>query len=45
MIAEVDNLAAVQKTRGLDQVLGVMVQITPGLSGEEYVQLQEGISR
>jgi hypothetical protein len=34
-----------RKHVGLDQVVGVMVQITPGLSGEEYVQLEEGISR
>ena len=34
-----------RKHVGLAQVLGVMVQITPGLSFEEYFQLEEGISR
>ena len=46
MIAEADNQAAVQKnTLAWPKCLGGMVQITPGLSGDKYVQLEEGISR
>jgi hypothetical protein len=42
MLAEADNMAAVQKhTYPWTKGLGVMVQITPGLSDEEYVALEE----
>lgn len=44
MLVEADNMAAVQKhTYPWTTGLGVMAQITPGLSDEEYVQLEEGI--
>lgn len=39
-----DNMAAVQKhTYHWTKGLGVMAQITPVLSDEEYVKLEEGI--
>lgn len=44
MLADADNMAAVQKhTYPWTKGLGVMAQITPGLSNEEYAKLEEEI--
>ena len=45
LLVEADNLAAVQKhTYPWTKGLGVTATITPGLSDEEYVELEESMS-
>ena len=45
LLVEADNLVAVQKhTYPWTKGLGVTATITPGLSDEEYVELEESIS-
>ena len=45
LLVEADNLAAVQKrTYPWTKELGVTATITPGLSDEEYVELEESMA-
>ena len=45
LLVEADNLAAVQKhTYPWTKGLGVTATITPGLSDEEYVELEESMN-
>ncbi|KZR85564.1 MULTISPECIES: DUF3303 domain-containing protein [unclassified Synechococcus] len=46
LLVEADNLAAVQKhTYPWTKGIGVTAEIIPGLSDEEFVELEEGLNK